>query len=60
MFFEGLKKIKILTDKLNIIVGFGVVAKLNAFGSDIAARSNALKSYIFTIVFFKIKNELTT
>jgi hypothetical protein len=37
MFYEGLKKIKISADKLNIIVGFGVAAKLNTLGFDIAA-----------------------
>jgi len=47
MFFERLKKIKNLTDKLNIIInivniiiGFCVVTKLNALESDVIAESN--------------------
>jgi hypothetical protein len=44
MFFERLKNIKFLTDKLNIIVGFGVAARLNALGSDVPVKPNAFGS----------------
>jgi hypothetical protein len=51
MFFERLKNIKILTNKLNIminiikiIVGFDVVTRLNALGSDIAVKPNTFRS----------------
>ena len=47
MFFERLKNIKILIEKLNIminiiniIVGFGVATRLNALGSDVIIRSD--------------------
>ena len=51
MFFERLKKIKNLADKLNIIiniiniiVGFCVATKLDAFKSDVIAEPNVFKS----------------
>jgi hypothetical protein len=51
MFFERLKKIKKLTDKLNIIiniiniiVGFCVATKFNALESDVTVESNVFRS----------------
>jgi hypothetical protein len=42
-------KLNIIINIINIIVGFGVAAKLNALEFDVTARSNAFKSYIFII-----------
>jgi hypothetical protein len=48
MFFERLKKIKNLTDKLNIIiniiVGFCIATKLDALESDVTTEPNVFRS----------------
>jgi hypothetical protein len=44
---KRLKNIRIWTNKLNIIIGFGFEAKLKALGSGVAARPNN-----FGLIFF--------
>jgi len=58
-FLWKIKKIKNLTDKLNIIinilniiVGFGVAARRNVLGFAVAAKHNTFGSYIFKISFY--------